>query len=114
MIYLLPTDTRPNFKEIFKTFHFRYMQKQLKIANHFGLLNLPDGFNVELLVLQLWTCIHGVITLRQGLMANKNIFIEASDQMLDQMLENLENPKELWRVPYPEFTDELPEDINYR
>jgi len=114
LIYNQPKDTRPNYKEIFKTFHFRYMQKQLHIANRFGLLNLPDGFNVELLVLQLWTCIHGVITLRQSLMANESIFTKVSDQMLDQMLENLENPKELWQVPYPEFAADLPEDIKYR
>lgn len=103
LIYQRLNNARPDIKAIFNTFQFQYMQKQLRIAHRHGLLNLPNGFTVELLLLQLWACIHGVIMLRQTLMETEDVFTDVSDQMLEQMLENLENPKELWKVPYPAF-----------
>lgn len=99
LIYERYDEKRPDYKKIFNTFHFKYMQKKLRKARKAGLLNLPNGFNEELLVMQLWTCIHGCISLRQSLMAGEPIFKQVSDRMLDTMLENLENQEEQWSVP---------------
>lgn len=99
LIYERSDEKRPDYKKIFNTFHFKFMQKKLRNARKAGLLNLPDGFNEEMLVMQLWTCIHGCISLRQSLMAGEPIFKQVSDHMLDTMLNNLENQEEQWSVP---------------
>ena len=99
LIYERYDHTRPNYKEIFNTLHFRYMQKKLRQARKMDLLNLPPGFNEELLVLQLWTCIHGCVILRHSLMAGEAVFHEVSERMLNTMLDNLENPQDQWQVP---------------
>jgi hypothetical protein len=49
--------------------------------------------------MQLWTCIHGCVTLRNSLMDGEPIFKQVSDKMLDTMLDNLENPQDQWSVP---------------
>ncbi len=99
LIYERTDIRRPDYKKIFNTFHFRYMQQKLRKARRAGLLNLPNGFNEEMLVMQLWTCIHGCVTLRHSLMAGEPIFEQASEQMLEIMLDNLEHPEEQWSVP---------------
>ena len=99
LIYERYDEKRPDYKKIFNTFHFRYMQEKLRKARRAGLLNLPNGFNEELLVMQLWTCIHGCVSLRQSLMAGETIFKQVSDRMLDTMLMNLENQQDKWSVP---------------
>ena len=99
LIYERYDEKRPDYRKIFNTFHFRYMQEKLRLARRVGLLNLPNGFTEELLVMQLWTCIHGCVTLRQSLMADEPIFEQVSDRMLDTMLSNLENQQDQWRVP---------------
>ena len=99
LIYERSDHRRPDYKKIFNTFHFRYMQEKLRKARRAGLLNLPTGFNEEMLVMQLWTCIHGCVILRQSLMAGEPIFKQVSDHMLDTMLDNLENPQDQWSVP---------------
>jgi AcrR family transcriptional regulator len=99
LIYERSDSKRPNYKEIFNTFHFKYMQQKLRKARKAGLLNLPEGFTEELLVMQLWTCMHGCITLRNSLMAGEPIFKQVSERMLDTMLDNLENPADQWSVP---------------
>ncbi|NSW54054.1 MAG: TetR/AcrR family transcriptional regulator [Anaerolineae bacterium] len=98
LIYERQNGSRPNYKQIFNTFHFRYMQDRLRLAKRANLLNLPEGFTVELLVLQLWTCMHGVITLRQTLMAEEPIFEKVTDRLIDQMLANLEHPRDQWQI----------------
>lgn len=99
LIYERSDTRRPDYKQIFNTFHFRYMQEKLRKARRTGLLNLPAGFNEEMLVMQLWTCIHGCVTLRQSLMAGEPIFKQVSNRMLDTMLDNLENQQDRWSVP---------------
>jgi AcrR family transcriptional regulator len=99
LIYERSDEKRPDYKKIFNTFHFRYMQKKLRNARKAGLLNLPNGFTEELLVMQLWTCIHGCVSLSQSLMEGEPIFKQVSDRMLDTMLDNLENPEDQWSVP---------------
>ena len=98
LIYERSDTARPNYRQIFNSLHFRYMRDKLRQASQAGLLNLPDGFTVELLVLQLWTCLHGVIMLRHGLMAEEPIFQQVSDRLIKQMLENLEHPHDDWEV----------------
>lgn len=99
LIYERYDNKRPDYKKIFNTFHFRYMQDKLRKAHRAGLLHLPNGFNEELLVMQFWTCIHGCVTLRHSLMAGEPIFQQVSEKMLDTMLDNLENPEDQWSVP---------------
>lgn len=99
LIYERNDVKRPDYKKIFSTFHFRYMQKKLRKAHKAGLLNLPNGFNEELLVMQLWTCIHGCVSLRYSLMEGEPIFRQVSERMLNTMLDNLENPEDQWSVP---------------
>ena len=99
LIYERHDHQRPDYKKIFNTFHFRYMQDKLRRARRAGLLHLPNGFTEELLVMQLWTCIHGCVTLRHSLMAGEPIFQQVSEHMLETMLDNLENPGDDWSVP---------------
>ena len=98
LIYEHTDGGRPDYKTIFNTFHFRYMRDKLKLLERAGLLNMPEGFTVELLILQLWTCIHGILAMRQNLMADEPIFRKVSERLVDQMLANLEYPQDQWQI----------------
>jgi len=98
LIYEHSDGGRPDYKTIFNTFHFRYMRDKLKLLERAGLLNMPEGFTVELLIMQLWTCIHGILALRQTLMADEPIFRKVSERLVDQMLANLEHPQDQWQI----------------
>ncbi|MBN2047638.1 MAG: TetR/AcrR family transcriptional regulator [Anaerolineaceae bacterium] len=99
LIYQRFNQERPDFKEIFSTFHFRYMQTVLHRAVNESSLELPPGFTEELVVLQLWVTLHGIICLRQTLMQDESIFHQVSDQLLEAMLNNLGTEEIDWQVP---------------
>jgi len=84
-----PTPSAPkNLEEFMENPNFKSLTQLLEQGAASSQLNIPEGFNPELLAVLLWFAIHGASTLRVGMMRDYGV---ECDALMDELFQALKS-----------------------